>query len=113
VPAPKIPLHVEVDRAEFVRGFRALQAAEPHERKRATVTFDGSRFSIQLGEVSISASGSGTWAGEVRITGRDFRALNVHFAEAGSPRIVVRMADGRFFIGSVSAPCTWRPSTAR
>src|SRR4051794_28177309 len=50
VPAPKIPLHVEVDRAEFVRGFRALQAAEPHERKRATVTFDGSRFSIQLGE---------------------------------------------------------------
>jgi len=113
VPAPKIPLHVEVDRAEFVRGFRALQAAEPHEWRRATVTFDGSRFSIQLGEVSISANGSGTWVGEVRITGRDFRALNVHHSETGSPGIVMRMTDGRFFIGSVSTPCTWRPSTAR
>lgn len=71
VPVLKIPLYVEVDRAEFVRGLRALQAAEPHERKRATVTFDGSRFSIQLGEVSISAAGLGTWAGEVRITGPD------------------------------------------
>ena len=113
MPAPKIPLHVEVDRAEFVRGFRALQAAEPRERKRATATFDGSRFSIQLGEVSISASGSGTWAGEVRITGRDFRTLNVHYAETGSPTIAMRMSDGRFFIGSVSAPCTWRASKAR
>ena len=47
VPAPKIPLHVDVDRAKFVRGFRALQAAEPREWKRATVTLmvRGSAFS--------------------------------------------------------------------
>jgi hypothetical protein len=110
MPAPKVPLHVEVDRVEFVRGFKALQAAEAREWKRATITFDGSRVSIQLGDVSVSAAGSGTWEGEVRITGRDVRTLNVHYSEAGSPTIAVRMIDKRFFIGSVSAPCTWRPS---
>jgi hypothetical protein len=112
MPSPKIRLNVEIDRVEFVRGFKALQAAEPREWRRATITFDGSRLSIQLGEVSVSASGSGTWEGEVRITGHAFRVLNVHYSEAGSATIAVRMTDGMFFIGSVSAPCTWRPSTS-
>jgi hypothetical protein len=58
---PKSPLRLDVDRVGFVRSFRALQAAESGNWRRATVSFDGAKLNIEFGEVVISIEAAGTW----------------------------------------------------
>ena len=105
---PKQPLFVEVDGVAFVRALKALNAAEPVEWRRATISSDGEALVFAFGEVAVKVPAHGTWIGEVRMTGRQLRNMNVYYAEMGSPTIPIRVENGRLYIGEVSGPCTWR-----
>ena len=109
MPAPPIPLSLKVNRVELARGIRLLQKAEASARHRATVYFEDGFLNICLGEVTIRARGTGTWAGEIRLLARHFQQLFIN-TEAGPEVVDVGLNKDGFFAGGLSAPCTWRRS---
>jgi hypothetical protein len=50
--------------------------------------------------MAVSADPNGSWDGEVRIVGKQFRSLQVHAnAEVGSSTVPVMLQEGRLFVG--------------
>ena len=100
---------LSVDRQHLLQGLRLLGRSSRHTQKgaRATVGFDGSYLTVDVGNIAFVAHATGAWPGNAIV------APSVVYALAKVPPpadpVIVTCDGERLQIGPVKVACKWQP----
>lgn len=102
--------YLDVDRVVMIAALKTFaKATRFKDDAQAILSFVDGWLEFRIGGEDVSASASGHWPGEARVTGALLRSLaQKPVAARSSATIHFSVADGRITVDGHSVPCVWQ-----